>query len=133
MKTILVVEDFAYARYFICKTLQNKGYNTLGAATAQEAYELLEQDPTEVSLVLSDFDNDGTNGFDLLKTIKNNICMEDIPVVFLTTSYHTDKIRFARESGLAAFIEKPFREDKFFSEIDRAINMKGSIRNLGFA
>jgi DNA-binding NtrC family response regulator len=133
MKTILVVEDLAYARHFICKTLQNKGYNTLGAATAQEAYELLEQDPTEVSLVLSDFDNDNTNGFDLLKTIKNNICMEDIPVVFLTTDYHTDKIKFARESGLAAFIEKPFREDKFFSEIDRAINRKGSIRNLGFA
>jgi DNA-binding NtrC family response regulator len=133
MKTILVVEDFAYARHFICKTLQRKGYNTMGAATPEEAYEMLEHDPAEVSLVLSDFDNGDSNGFDLLKTIKNNICMEDIPVIFLTHNYHTDKVKFARESGLAAFIEKPFREDRFFNEIDKAINKKGSFRTLGFA
>src|SRR5689334_12160751 len=108
MKTILVVEDLSFARHFICKSLQSKGYNTLDASTPQEAYSLIEKAPSEISLVLSDFDTPGSNGFDLLKTIKNNAATEDIPVVFLTTNYHADKIKFARQSGLASFIQKPF-------------------------
>jgi len=130
MKTILVVEDLSFARHFICKTLQSKGYHTLDASTAEEAYDLLEHTSVEINLVLSDFDTPGSNGFDLLKTIKNNTAMEDIPVVFLTTNYYSDKISYARQSGLASFIQKPFREERFFAEIDRAISIKGSIRNL---
>lgn len=128
MKTILVVEDFSHARRFICTTLQSKGYNTVAVASAQEAYEVLSHD--EVNLVLSEFNIPDCNGFDLLKNLKKNPALKNIPVVFLTTDYHTDKIRFARESGLASFIKKPFREGNFFAEIDRAINTKGSLINL---
>ena len=128
MKTILVVEDFSHARRFICNTLESKGYHTVTAKTAQEAYDVLAHD--EVNLVLSEFNIPDCNGFDLLKNLKNNPALKNIPVVFLTTDYHTDKIRFARESGLASFIKKPFREGNFFAEIDRAINTKGSLINL---
>jgi len=128
MKTILVVEDFSHARRFICNTLQSKGYNTLAVSSAEEAYDVLSHD--EVNLVLSEFNIPGCNGFDLLKNIKSNPALQNIPVVFLTTDYHTDKIRFARESGMASFIKRPFREGNFFAEIDRAINTKGSLINL---
>jgi CheY-like chemotaxis protein len=129
MKTILVVEDQAYARQFICRTLQRKGYNTLGAESAEEAYDVLSHD-TDISLVLSDFNIPGYNGFDLLRTIKSNPMLEDMPVVLLTTDYHTDKIRYANDSGMASFIKKPIREENFLKEIDRAINRKGSIINV---
>jgi len=128
MKTILVVEDFSYARQFICNTLQKRGYHTIDASSAQEAYQVLAHD-SHVNLVLSDF-NVTDCGFDLLKTIKKNPAMENIPFVFLTTDFHTDKVRFARESGIASFIQKPFREGNFFAEIDRAMNIKGSIINI---
>jgi two-component system chemotaxis response regulator CheY len=129
MKTILVVEDQAYARQFICRTLQRKGYNTLGAESAEEAYDVLSHD-TDINLVLSDFNIPGYNGFDLLRTIKSNPMLQDIPVVLLTTDYHTDKIRYANDSGMASFIKKPIREENFLKEIDRAINKKGSIINV---
>jgi CheY-like chemotaxis protein len=130
MKTILVVEDYSQTRQFICKKLQSKGYLTVDAASVKEAYKVLSQEANEINLVLSDVDMPDINGFDLLRTIKNNPNLEDIPVVFLTTEYHTDKIRFARETGLATFIPKPFREENFFNAIDRAMNTKGSMINL---
>jgi len=130
MKTILVVEDYSYARHFICKKLQSKGYHTVDAASVKEAYDVLAKDSAEISLVLSDVDMPDTNGFDLLRTIKNNPVLEDIPFVFWTSESDADKIRFANETGLAAFIQKPFRDEKFFSEIDRAMNIKGSMINL---
>ena len=129
MKTILVVEDIVYARKFICKTLQNHGYNTMHASSAKEAYEVLSHDST-INLVLSDFNIPDCSGFDLLRTIKNNPALEDMPVVFLTNDYHSDKIQFARKTGMASFIQKPLREDNLFDEIDRAIDTKGSIINL---
>ena len=128
MKTILVVEDYSHARRFICNTLESKGYHTITATSAQEAYDVLSHD--EVNLVLSEFNIPDASGFDLLKTIKTNPALENIPVVFLTSDYYSDKIRFARESGIAAFIKKPFREGLFFAEIDRAMNTKGSLINL---
>jgi two-component system, chemotaxis family, chemotaxis protein CheY len=130
MKTILVVEDIAYARHFICNTLQNHGYNTMGASSAQEAYDVLSDDSATINLVLSDFNIPDSTGFDLLRTIKNNPTLEDMPVVFLTNDYHSDKIQFARKSGMASFIQKPLREDNLFTEIDRAMGIKGAFRSL---
>ena len=130
MKTILVVEDYSYARHFICKKLQSKGYHTVDAASMREAYDVLSTETTEINLVLSDVDMPNNNGFDLLRTIKNNPDLEDIPFVFWTAESNTDKIRFANETGLAMFIQKPFREERFFTEIDRAMNIKGSMINL---
>src|SRR6478752_1123052 len=129
MKTILVVEDIVYARHYICKTLQNHGYNTMGASSAQEAYDVLSHDST-INLVLSDFNIPDCTGFDLLRTIKNDPALEDMPVVFLTNDYHSDKIQFARKTGIASFIQMPFRVDNFFAEIARAFDMKGSIISL---
>lgn len=128
MKTILVVEDYSYARNFICKKLQSKGYHTVDAASVQEAYQLLSKEA--INLVLSDVDMPDNNGFDLLRAIKNDPVLEDIPFVFWTTETDNDKIRFANEVGLATFIQKPFREEKFFTEIDRAMSIKGSMINL---
>src|SRR5262245_3056875 len=115
MKTILVVEDIPYARHFICSTLQKKGYNTLDASSPEEAYSVLSHDAGEINLVLSDLDIPDSSGFDLLRTIKNNPTTEDIPVVFLTADYYTDKVSIARNSGIASFIKKPFRENNFFA------------------
>ena len=130
MKTILVVEDFLRTRQLICQKLKSKGYHTRSAASVQEAYEVLSHEAGNINLVLSDVDVPSTNGFDLLRTIKNNPNLEDIPVVFWTANFYSDKIKFARETGVAPFIEKPFRDDIFFKEIDRAIKTKGSMINL---
>jgi CheY-like chemotaxis protein len=110
MKTILVVEDFVHARHFICRKLQNRGYNTLGASTVKEAYDVLSHEPNEISMVLSDVDVADHNGLDLLKTIKNNPALKNIPVAF-----------WAIDSNPS---------HAFFKEIDRAINIKGAMINL---
>jgi two-component system, chemotaxis family, chemotaxis protein CheY len=127
MKTILVVEDLKQTRHLICEKLWSNGYHTLNAASVQEAYDVLSHETNQINLVLSDVDLADTTGFDLLKKIKGNPMLEDIPVVFWTSDYDSDKIRFARESGVARFIQKPFRDERLFTEIDRAIKTKGAL------
>ena len=119
-KKILVVDDFASIREFVCETLQRKGYETVGAANGNEAFQLLSSTP-DVNLVLTDYNMPDCTGFELLKKIKSNTEVSNVPVVFLTTESNPDKMRAAKEAGLFAWIKKPYRAETFFAQIENAI------------
>lgn len=120
-KLILVVEDFASIRNFICETLQRKGYQTLDATNGNEAYSLLSKKNQDIHLVLTDYNMPDGTGYDLLKKIRNTPAIALMPVIFLTTESHPDKMRAARDAGLSAWIKKPYRSEIFFSQIERVI------------
>jgi two-component system, chemotaxis family, chemotaxis protein CheY len=119
--TILVVDDFASIRQFVCETLERKGYSTLGAANGNEAYEMLSTKSEEVGLVLTDYNMPDCTGFELLKKIKTNPEVAQVPVIFLTTESNPDKMRAAKDAGLSAWIKKPYRAETFFAQIENAI------------
>ncbi|HEY3405604.1 MAG TPA: response regulator [Ohtaekwangia sp.] len=121
-KTILVVDDFASIRDFVCETLQRKGYETLGAANGNEAYKVLTEKADNVNLVLTDYNMPDCTGFELLKKIKENPTVAKVPVIFLTTESNPDKMRSAREAGLSAWIKKPYRSETFFAQIENAMS-----------
>ncbi|MBT1707484.1 response regulator [Fulvivirgaceae bacterium PWU5] len=120
-QTILVVDDFASIRDFVCETLQRKGYQTLGAANGNEAYKVLTE-TEDVKLVLTDYNMPDCTGFELLKKIKDNPTVSKVPVIFLTTESNPDKMRSAKEAGLTAWIKKPYRSETFFAQIENALS-----------
>jgi two-component system chemotaxis response regulator CheY len=120
-KNILVVEDFASIRHFICDTLERKGYRTYEAANGNEALALLSE-KKDINLVLTDYNMPGCTGFELLKKIKTNPETKKVPVIFLTTELSTEKMKSATEAGLTAWIKKPYRSDTFFTQIENAVN-----------
>jgi two-component system chemotaxis response regulator CheY len=120
-KNILVVEDFASIRHFLCDTLERKGFGTYQAANGNEALKVL-RESTDVSLVLTDYNMPGCSGFDLLKKIKATPQTQNVPVIFLTTELSAEKMKSAKDEGLTAWIKKPYRSDTFFAQIATAIN-----------
>ncbi len=121
-KTILVVDDFASIRDFVCETLQKKGYATMGASNGNEAFKMLTENGQDVNLVLTDYNMPDCTGFELLKKIKSNNQVAQIPVIFLTTESNPDKMKLAKQAGLAAWIKKPYRSENFFSQIENAMS-----------
>ena len=120
-KTILVIDDFASIRDFVCETLQRNGYDTVSAANGNEGYKVLTQ-RQDINLVLTDYNMPDCTGFELLKKIKANPDFIKLPVVFLTTESNPEKMRAAKDAGLAAWIKKPYRAESFFAQIDNSIN-----------
>jgi CheY-like chemotaxis protein len=120
-KTILVVDDFASIRQFVCETLEKKGYSTFGAANGNEAFKLLTERSGEINLVLTDYNMPDCTGFELLKRIKGHDALSSVPVIFLTTESNPDKMKLAKEAGLSAWIKKPYRSETFFAQIENAI------------
>jgi two-component system, chemotaxis family, chemotaxis protein CheY len=121
-KKILVVEDFASIRAFVCDTLSRKGYETVGAANSKEAINILKEKSGDISLVLTDYNMPDGTGYDLLKTIKADSAMARIPVVFLTTESNPDKMKLAKDAGLSAWVKKPYRSENFFEQIQQAMS-----------
>ena len=122
-KTILVVDDFESIRKFVCETLQRRGYTTRAAASGDEAYQILKESINEIDLVLTDYNMPDCSGQDLLNKIKTDPVTQHVPVIFLTTEDSPEKIRTAKESGLAAWIKKPYRSENFFGQIEKALNV----------
>lgn len=120
-KTILVVEDFASIRSFLCDTLERAGYITIGASNGNEALHVLQKDTAHVDLVLSDYNMPECTGLDLLVKIKADQATSGIPVIFLTTERNPDKMREAQKAGLTAWVKKPYKAETFFAQIENAI------------
>lgn len=121
-KKILVVEDFASIRNFVCETLQRKGYEVIGAANSNEALSILKDLKDTISLVLTDYNMPDGTGYDLLKKIKSDASTAGIPVIFLTTESSVEKMKNARDAGLTAWIKKPYRAEVFFDQIQRVVS-----------
>lgn len=120
-KTILVVDDFSSIRNFLCDTLKKQGYKTISAEHGKQALEILEQDPQQIDLVLSDFNMPELNGMGLLKGIRADQRLSSKPVIFLTTDADPSKMREAKGLGLSAWITKPYKLPNFLAQIEYAL------------
>lgn len=58
-------------------------------------------------LILLDLNMPRMDGREVLRALKADVALRDIPVVVLTTSVETDDLRRAYKLGAASFISKP--------------------------
>ncbi|UII19036.1 response regulator [Fulvivirga ligni] len=121
MHTILVVDDFASIRKVIADNLKKYGFETLEAGDGEEALEILREAKTKIDLVLTDYNMPYMDGFGLLKAIKGDEDLKNYPVVLLTSEKANDKKLMAKEAGLNAWIEKPYKIDSFINIIKYTI------------
>ena len=70
-------------------------------------------------LILLDLNMPGLDGRSVLKVIKNDPELRDIPVVVLTTSKDDKDIEACYQEGANTYIQKPVDLDGFFTAIQR--------------
>ena len=81
-KTILCVEDEDDLRTDLAEELDAAGYRVLQASNGSEALSLLENERPD--LVLCDITMPGLGGYDVLKALREQGDMADVPFIFLT-------------------------------------------------
>jgi two-component system alkaline phosphatase synthesis response regulator PhoP len=113
-KSILVVDDEQDIVDLVKYNLQREGYTVLTAKNGKEA---LQQSQKIPSLILLDVMMPEMNGLDLLKKLKNDPEMKEIPVVFLTAkSSEVDEV-LGLELGADDYIIKPISIPKLIARI----------------
>ncbi len=103
MATILVVDDEPIVREVVVRYLERDGYQTLEAATGDEAQRLFERELP--SLIVLDVMLPGIDGLELCRAIR---ARSDVPIVMLTArGEETDRI-VGLELGADDYLTKPF-------------------------
>jgi len=122
---ILVVDDEAPVRGIVAALLEHSGYTAITASGANEAIELLAQDPT-YSLVLSDIMMPGTDGLALLDRISAD--HPGLPVIMFTAVHDIHVATSAFRRGAFDYLLKPFERIQLESVVSRAVDHSRHLR-----
>ena len=104
-RTVLVCDDTAGNRYAVSQWLRGAGFDVLEASTGGEALALARPD---LDLIVLDVRLPDQSGFDVLKKLKADRRLADIPVIQLSASFTTSEWRtHGLEAGADAFLTQP--------------------------
>ena len=104
MKTILIVEDDKLLGKAVAETLEEGGFSIFWARNADETYEALNNQ--EINLVFLDIMLPEPDGYEILRTMKQDENHKKIPVVMLSNLGQMDEINKAMELGAKDYIIK---------------------------
>jgi len=114
---ILIVDDEANVRKVLGAMLEQAGYLSLRADSAEQALELLRsQDP---DLVLTDLRMPGMDGISLLTRVRQEF--PEIPVVLLTAHGSVETAVDAMKRGAHDFLTKPFEKSHVLQVVEGAL------------
>jgi DNA-binding NtrC family response regulator len=116
---LLVIDDERNLRESLAEALQQANYEVLTAANGREAYQLVQQH--DVDLLLCDWTMPEMDGAALLKILREEGRLIDLPVLVITAHVTSNNAIDAMRFGAYDFITKPFDLDDVLVTVQRAI------------
>jgi two-component system, chemotaxis family, chemotaxis protein CheY len=103
----LVVDDFSTMRRIVRNLLKELGYtNTEEAEDGAVALNMLRNG--KFDFVVSDWNMPNMTGIDLLKNIRADAMLKELPVLMITAEAKKENIIEAAQNGANGYIVKPF-------------------------
>ena len=119
---ILVVDDESAIRALISAVLSRTGFLVEHCADAESAWKTLVHSPPAV--VLLDWVLPGQSGFHLLRRVRADVRLRDLPVVMLTgRDNEIDKIS-ALDAGVDDYITKPFSPRELVARLNAVLRRR---------
>lgn len=116
MPKVLIIEDDKFLLKLYSEKLQREGYSVIGATTGEEGLEkTLAEKP---DLIILDLILPRKSGFEVLKEIKANPQIKDIPIVILSILGQKSDIKKGLELGANAYLAKP---DFFINKLSEVV------------
>ena len=126
--SILCVEDEADLRSDLCEELVAAGYLVEEASNGQQALDLLHE--RRFDLVLCDITMPRMSGLDLLRRVRQEPKLGDVPFVFLTALAGRQDIIAGKAAGVDDYLTKPIDFDLMLitiaARLDQVARIKGA-------
>lgn len=114
-----VLDDEPQVLRYVQRTLDAAGFRPIVTQDPEEALRLAEvEDP---DLVLLDMNLPGTDGFELLRRLRE---FSGVPVVFLTAQNDSDLAAKALRAGADDYITKPFAPTELAARIEASLRRR---------
>lgn len=120
-QTILIVDDDPEQAILLRRILQQAGFKEI--TTVKDGKEAINFLKTEgASLILSEINILGMNGYELCLSIKSDSILKRIPFLFCTAFTDPEKVLYGLENMADGYITKPYKPDILVKTIHEFLN-----------
>jgi CheY-like chemotaxis protein len=122
MEKVLIVDDNRASRDLIRAILKTVHCDIIEAAHGQQALELMQQERPD--LILLDIDMPGLNGLAVVKKIREDTSLADLPVVAVTAFAMERDREKAMAAGFTAYVTKPVRAAMLRQQVQQLLGAR---------
>lgn len=114
---ILSVDDSGVVRKIIRTAIAVLGYEFTEAEDGEGAFVVLEEEHSNIDLILLDWNMPGMNGYEVLQKLKADERFRRIPVMMVTTESEKSNVALAVRAGAVNYLTKPFSSEDLLVKI----------------
>ena len=120
----LIVDDFSTMRRIVRNLLKELGY--VHAEEAEDGVVALNKLKQEqFDFVVTDWNMPNMTGIDLLKAIRQDPNLKQLPVLLITAEARKENIIEAAQAGASGYIVKPFSAEVLNEKVDKIFSRIG--------
>ena len=119
-KVILIADDSPTIRKFVSFSLKMKGFDIIAVNDGMEALEVLPKE--NIDLLITDLNMPNIDGFELIKSIRENQDYSEMPIIILSSLGANEEIERGISTGANSYLVKPFDPNRIAYEISKYLN-----------
>ncbi|WP_024611473.1 response regulator [Pseudoalteromonas sp. TB64] len=119
---VLVVDDSASTRTYICSLLARHKYQILQAADGVEALAALEASP-DISVIITDNEMPNMNGDELCTEIRRLYDNDEKAIIGVSAADSSDLSTLFLKNGANDYLRKPFNNEEFYCRLSQNVDM----------
>ena len=105
--SVLIVDDYRTMLHILRNLLKQLGFNNVEEATdGSMALSMLRAG--SYGMVISDWNMEPMTGLQLLKEVRADTNLRDLPFIMITAESKSENVIAAKEAGVSNYIVKPF-------------------------
>ena len=120
--SLLIVDDDEMNRHMLSRRLQRQGYTVAVAKDGIEALQMIRQQPFD--LVVLDVMMPGISGLEVLKIVRKNRSVTELPIIMATALDGSQDVVEALEIGANDYVTKPLDFPVVLARIQAQLHMK---------
>ena len=121
---VMVVDDSLTVRRVTQRLLLREGYRVVLAKDGMDALERLAEDVPQI--VLSDIEMPRMDGFDLVRNMRADARLRELPVIMITSRIAQKHRDYAAQLGVDHYLGKPYSEEDLLALIRRYTSAKAA-------
>ncbi len=126
VRTIMIVDDSVTVRKVTSRLMERQGWEVATAKDGLDAVNQLQDFYPDV--VLLDIEMPKMDGFEVLKRVRHDERLKDLPIIMITSRTGEKHKQEALELGVNRYLGKPFQEANLLSTIEEVISEASSAK-----
>ena len=129
--SILLIDDDTNSQKSIAKILENSKFSVTVYMASHNDDVCKKAEEKLPNLIISDWDSDISKTHETVRSLKNNVSTEDVPIIIATESMSAlENISTSLDTGVIEYIRKPIDKLELIARVDTMLKLEESYKKI---